>query len=169
MHLCFAVFTLFVFLIVLFKHPQVNSQSRVLLLLTVLLPGSSNCNTFLHPSLSRASFTLLSILLPISLCCFLPLHPNFLFPALPVFSLHGPEFVPGYNGADYRRQSGTAPRPRRAPDASSWILQTRPTASSGRSNTEKSNCKQTAYTDWLRHTHPHITSTSALTKFYINT
>lgn len=75
----------------------------------------------------------------------------------PVFSLHGPEFVPGYNGADYRRQRGTAPRRRREPDASSWTLPTRPTACSGRSNTEKGNCKQNPSKDklpgWVMHTY----------------
>lgn len=59
----------------------------------------------------------------------------------PVLSIYGPEFVPGYNGADYRKRRGTAARPRRGPDASSWTLPTRPTACSGRSNTRRSSCE----------------------------
>lgn len=64
-------------------------------------------------------------------------------PFSPVFSLLGPEFVPGYNGADYRRQRDTAPRPRREPDASRWTLPIRLTACSGRSSRGKDNCKTT--------------------------
>lgn len=67
----------------------------------------------------------------------LPTTPN----QPPVLSIYGPEFVPGYNGADYRKRRGTAARPRRGPDASSWILPTRPTACSGRSNTRRSSCE----------------------------
>lgn len=54
---------------------------------------------------------------------------------------------PGYNGADYRRQRGTAAQPRRDPGASSWTLPTRPTACSGRSSTERSSCKRTPVSD----------------------
>lgn len=62
-------------------------------------------------------------------------------PPPPVFSIYGPEFVPGYNGADYRRPSGTAPQPRREPDASNWSLLIRLTACSDRLSTKSDNCE----------------------------
>lgn len=99
-------------------------------------------NALLYRHIHRDSslkppFILLTFSLPSLFILFSP--PSHM--RLPDFSLHGPEFVPGYNGADYRRQRGTAPQPRRDPDASSWTLPTRPTVCSGKSNTERSSCK----------------------------
>lgn len=88
-----------------------------------------------RPTTSTSAFFASPSLLPLTP----PLPPP--PPPLPVFSIYGPEFVPGYNGADYRRPSGTAPQARREPDASNWSLLIRLTACSDRLSTKSDNCE----------------------------
>lgn len=131
-----------VLLTVLFRTPQFNPHCT---LFSSTLTPSFTPLIFIYPQPSLLHVSTLSPYPPSLPYMPPPIIPEVFSPSPsmpPVFSLHGPEFVPGYNGADYRRQRGTAPRLRREPDASSWTLPTRRTACSGRSKTERGNCKQ---------------------------
>lgn len=91
--------------------------------------------------LSSSAYIFLKILSHLLLLVY---HSLSLSPTQPpprFFSIYGPEFVPGYNGADYRKQTDAAPQLKKELDASSWTLPTRLTACSGRLKTRKSSCE----------------------------